>query len=344
MRESYSKNEFRAHPVEVLSLSKSSNSLVDTWLDKPGVLESACPFCGRHTSIRYKAHAHDTKDPKNTKVAITQCTCCTAAWQWPVQRTSAESVVEFLGFYESKAKESYFDPDKRSSIAELQREYIANNFKLTGSLLDIGCGDGCFAKIMAAHGWQVTGLDPALPHSYETGTIRLLCGTFAELPADEKYDVITLWDVVEHVENPFDLIVEAGKRLAPDGVMIVETGNFQSGGRITESENWWNYQMDHRWYLAPPQLAQLMIGAGLTDIRLANRVLRPWWKGEMKMPAPSLFSHIKAIVKRPHRILQIVRRYRQLLCGHKAWGAWGGMEIMTMTGRCASTSGGLGHE
>lgn len=335
MKERSSKNELGAYSVTALNLSPSGYPLPDTWLDRPEGLESACPFCGGNALIHYKVKAHDTKDPGNIEVAITQCTFCIAAWQWPLQRTQAESVVEFLGAYEAQAKESYFDPTKRASIAELQREFIVNNFEVTGSLLDVGCGDGCFAKIMATHGWQVTGLDPALPPATETGTVRLICGTFSALSADEKYDVITLWDVLEHVENPLNLIVEARKWLAPNGLMVIETGNFQSSGRITGSEDWWNYQLDHRWYLSPPQLVQLMTSAGLTDIRLATRVLRPWWKGQMSMSAPSVFNHVKAIVKRPHHIQKIFRNYRKLSCAYKAWGAWGGMEIMTLTGRCA---------
>lgn len=324
MKERSSKNELGACSVKALSLSQSDNPLSDTWLDRPGVLESACPFCGRDTLIHYKVKAHDTNDPETIRVAITQCTFCIAAWQWPLQRTQAESVVAFLGAYEAQAKESYFDPAKRASIAELQREFIVN-FALTGSLLEVGCGDGCFAKIMATHGWRVTGLDPALPSDTETETVRLICGTFSALPADEKFDLITLWDVVEHVENPLNLIVEASSWLVPNGLMVIETGNFQSSGRITSSEDWWNYQLDHRWYLSPPQLAQLMTSAGLTDIRLAARVLRPWWKGQMSMSAPSVLNHIKAMVKRPHHIQKsfvIIEIYHVLIKHGRLGAGW----------------------
>lgn len=307
--------------------------LLATWLDKAGVRESECPFCGCNLLTRYHADAHDTDFPKLNQVAITQCTSCIAAWQWPLQRTPAESVVEFLGAYDAQAKESYFDPTKRASIAQLQREFVMAEVETTGRLLDVGCGDGCFARIMAEQGWDVTGLDPALRCSVEAKNLRLIRGTFSELPAGERYDAITLWDVIEHVEDPLKLIIEAYKWLAPNGVMIIETGNFQSSGRITEAQAWWNYQLDHRWYLSPPQLAQLMCSAGLADIKLADRVLRPWWKGTMDMPAPSRLNHFKAFVKRPHYFRRVFERYQELLAAYKGWGGWGGMEIMTLTGR-----------
>lgn len=46
MKEHFSKNEVGANPVKALSLSGSGDTLLNTWLDKPRVLESECPLCG----------------------------------------------------------------------------------------------------------------------------------------------------------------------------------------------------------------------------------------------------------------------------------------------------------
>lgn len=294
---------------------------------------SKCPFCGGGELRHLSAQPYDTTSPPVGKVSITECTNCVTAWQWPFQRSIEESVSEFDAAYTTQTKESYFDPVKRAAIGDLQRQFVAANTAGPGKLLDIGCGDGCFAKIMANHGWQVTGLDPALPLSIESGAIKAIRGTFSDLPSNEYYDVITIWDVVEHVENPLGLITEATRRLAPNGLLVIETGNYQSSGRITAGENWWNYQLDHRWYLAPLQLKQMMISAGLAEIHLADRVLRPWWKGQMAMPPPRLIDQLKSLVKKPLHAMKTLSCYRQLAEGNRVWGAWGGLEIMTMTGR-----------
>ena len=65
------------------------------------------------------------------------------------------------------------------------------------------------------------------------------------------FDLITLMDVIEHVEKPDPLIVEAAARLAPSGVLVAETGNYQSAGRVQSQGAWWNDQVDHRWCLTP---------------------------------------------------------------------------------------------
>lgn len=298
---------------------------------------SQCPFCQGSALKRFTAHAHDAPELSLRKVNITECTQCVAAWQWPFHRTPEESAAEFETAYTTQIEESYFDPAKRTAIGELQQQFVAAHTARPGKLLDIGCGDGCFARIMASHGWEVTGLDPALPssalQSSQSDTAKLIRGTFSDLPEHEQYDVITVWDVVEHVENPFGLITEIASRIAPGGLLVVETGNYQSAGRITAGSHWWNYQLDHRWYLAPSQLKQMLFRVGLSDLRLADRVLRPWWKGQVAMSRPHLFSLAKSIIKHPFHAPKTLQTHLQLVEGYSAWGAWGGLEIMTVTGR-----------
>ena len=62
--------------------------------------------------------------------------------------------------------------------------------------------------------------------------------------ADATYDIVTLWDVIEHVEDPLGLLISAMAHLRPGGWLVVETGNYQSadacsparpGGRITRN-------------------------------------------------------------------------------------------------------------
>jgi len=306
--------------------------LIDKQMNPSG---QQCPFCNSTALKKFSAHASDTAVP--CSVQMVECTSCISAWQWPFHRSEKESISVFDDAYETGAEDSYFDPIKREAIATIQCDFIINQYPRTGKLLDIGCGDGSFARIMANNNWQVTGLDPALPHSVNQQpsacNIQFVRGTIDDISDNELYDVITLWDVVEHLENPQNLIAEAASRLIPGGLLVIETGNYQSAGRITAGYNWWNYQLDHRWYLAPPQLQNLMKESGLCDFRLADRVMRPWWKGRVDIPMPRLVTLIKSIVKRPFCFIDELQRYHKLWVGHTEWKEWGGLEIMTMVGR-----------
>lgn len=295
---------------------------------------SVCPFCHSVCLARYQATAYDAA-PK--MVSIIECCSCQAGWQWPLQRTEAQSAQVFDQAYGSGEEGTYFDYDKRNSVATCQREFIEKHIKTPGRLLDIGCGDGTFVRNMAQAGWQAVGLDPVIREpvikNFPAGRLTIKGDFVADLPAEEPFDLITLWDVVEHVEEPDQLIAEAVSRLAPGGMLVVETGNYQCAGRILSDRKWWNFQLDHRWYFAPPQLRAILESAGLDRINLADRVLRPWWKGSPEAKQPRLMSLIKSILMKPSQPMNAWRRHQELVQGATQWKGWSGLDIMTMFGR-----------
>jgi len=297
---------------------------------------TACPFCGHNALKLFLAKPSDLGPSSTELVNIVECILCDAAWQWPLKRTSNESINIFDDAYSTKEVGSYFDRAKRKAIAETQRQFVEKATTHIGRLLDIGCGDGFFVSAMANSGWDVTGIDPALPNALlqESKTsVHYIRGDLHKLPRNEHFDVITIWDVIEHVERPLSLVVDAASWLAPGGLLIIETGNYQSAGRVMSGVEWWNFQADHRWYLAPPQLKRLMLEAGLVDLHLAKQVLRPWWRGKNIMSIPHPLMLIKALIKNPTACFREWQRYHQLSRGAKAWKDWGGLEIMTMIGR-----------
>lgn len=292
--------------------------------------DQRCPFCGGERLRRFRVPAHDL--PSAT-VSIVECRRCDAGWQWPLQRSERESAGVFHEAYAEQTEGSYFEASRRAAVAACQREFLAQRLPRPGRLLDVGCGDGSFAREMAAAGWDVLGLDPALPAPIDEarppGRVRLTNQPLDTLPADAPFDLVTLWDVVEHVERPDRLIADAARLLAPGGRLVVETGNYQSAGRILD-DRWWNYQVDHRWYLAPPQLQAMLAEAGLGRVELADGVLRPWWTGRAGVPPPSRRALLRSVLRRPWQAVDRWQRHRRLVRGAPALQAWGGLEIMTM--------------
>lgn len=299
--------------------------------------DQICPFCEGSALIRFKAEAYDSS---SNCVSVVECTACQAGWQWPVGRTESQSAEIFNQSYSKHEDGTYFDIAKREAVATCQREFVEAHAPVPGRLLDIGCGDGTFGKNLAAAGWNVIGLDPALRvhtvQHFPPGTLTLRGENIVDLPSDRFFDVITLWDVVEHIEKPDQLISDAAARLAPGGILIVETGNYQSAGRLQSQKKWWNFQLDHRWYFAPPQLSALLTNVGLDQIAIADRVLRPSWKGKTDASPPRLIGLIKSILKRPWRAIDLWKSHCALVDGCRRWKGWSGLEIMTLVGRKSS--------
>ena len=91
-------------------------------------------------------------------------------------------------------------------------------------LLDIGTGDGSFLRFLNGHILSGVGIDPLITSTIQTKSYTLLPGSFPnDYHTDERFDVITLLAVVEHIpENELHKVADAcWNLLTPDGRVII---------------------------------------------------------------------------------------------------------------------------
>ena len=99
--------------------------------------------------------------------------------------------------------------------------------KKTPSLLDVGSGLAVFPYRMKEAGWQVTALDPderAAAHARENAGVKSVHADFLQWEPEtgERFDVITLNKVLEHVEDPITMMAHARKCIQPGGFLYIE--------------------------------------------------------------------------------------------------------------------------
>jgi len=230
-------------------------------------------------------------------------------------RSTDESIEYFQNSYTTAKESSYFDKTKKREICNLEMEFVNSLVTERGSVLDVGSGDGSFAQAAFEDGWTSYALDPAGPEREETvdgRSLRMMRGILADLERDARFNLITMWDVVEHLERPLDLILDSKNHLVPGGWLVIETGNFQSTGKVLGRKNWWCYQYDHRWYFNPTSLQELLARAGFSRFRLCRQTLRPWVGGDGKYKGPSRRNYLLRSFKRPWKTLRNVDEFKQL--------------------------------
>lgn len=103
---------------------------------------------------------------------------------------------------------------------------------LDGRLLDVGCSYGAFLELATERGWEPFGVElseKACSYARRERGLEVFHGTLeaAALPGG-GFDVVTLWDVIEHLERPRDTIREIHRLLAPGGVAVLFTINQRS--------------------------------------------------------------------------------------------------------------------
>jgi 2-polyprenyl-3-methyl-5-hydroxy-6-metoxy-1,4-benzoquinol methylase len=107
---------------------------------------------------------------------------------------------------------------------------FANSNKI--SILDIGCGTGCFITLPIAQlGYTIVGLDldkSSIDTANELNIFpnaKFLCQRIEDLPADEKFDIIICSEVLEHLQNPQELLFSMARHLKSDGMLLVTVPN-----------------------------------------------------------------------------------------------------------------------
>jgi len=97
-----------------------------------------------------------------------------------------------------------------------------------GKILDVGCATGHFLEICKERGWDVTGVEltkSAVEHCRKIG-LNVIDKKLHEAEFEEKsFDAITLWDALEHIPKPKEILKEVRKLLKDGGVLLVMVPN-----------------------------------------------------------------------------------------------------------------------
>jgi|TARA_B100001964_G_scaffold39744_1_gene43463 SAM-dependent methyltransferase len=142
-------------------------------------------------------------------------------------------------------------------------------------LLDVGCATGIFLKAANASFKYSFGIDIS---KYATDVavrelnVNVKCGTILDLNFSQQYfDVITMWDVIEHVKDPSKYIDKISNIIRPGGLMILSTGNIESIMFKIQKKKWHLLiPPKHLFYFSPKTISMLLNNYGLRVLNIAN--------------------------------------------------------------------------
>ena len=160
--------------------------------------------------------------------------------------------------------------DRRYGLAKRCR--LVTRHVRGGRLLDVGCATGDFlSEMWRQPGWLVLGIEPspaAGRYAHDQVGLTVVAGTLNDAAfADASFDAVTMWDVLEHVYRPREVIAEAARILRPGGVLVVNHPNTESIDRRLFTRLWVGYELPRHLYLYPPEmLRRLMAEHGLREV------------------------------------------------------------------------------
>jgi len=169
------------------------------------------------------------------------------------------------GTDKSGYEKNYFE-DKRYEVVVNARSRLKKIEQLKpqkGRILDIGCAAGFFLNEAKLRGWQPFGIELsnlAADFARNQLNLNVITGIFESVKLPENYyDVITAWDVIEHVFNPLRFIEKAYKILKPDGILVIGTPNIGSLAHKIRKARWKILAPpEHIFYFNPTTLKLLL--------------------------------------------------------------------------------------
>ena len=128
--------------------------------------------------------------------------------------------------------ENYLE-DKDDIIKTFARRLkVIEKYKKKGKLLDVGCGPGFFLELASGQGWQAQGVEiskKASDYARTNQKAPVFNGTIEGFKCkDGSFDVITIFDVIEHLPDPKKALLRINKLLKSNGLIVVTTPNIGS--------------------------------------------------------------------------------------------------------------------
>jgi SAM-dependent methyltransferase len=148
-----------------------------------------------------------------------RCADCESLFRHPVLEPAT-----YARLYENGAADQWHGDSERLDLATVRATLLERAGELR--VLDVGCGNGDFLDSLPARVAR-SGIEPstdAAAHAQQRG-IRVVAPAIESLPADARFDAITIIDVIEHLPEPRGLLERACAHLAPGGMVIVSTGD-----------------------------------------------------------------------------------------------------------------------
>jgi 2-polyprenyl-3-methyl-5-hydroxy-6-metoxy-1,4-benzoquinol methylase len=184
-----------------------------------------CPLCSfdeYKTVFSRPDHTHGVTDEIFN---VVKCQRCGLVFINP--RPTEE---EISNYYPAEFYDTEISPElllkSKKNVLEGKFKFIEN--LEPGRLLDIGCQKGEFLYYAANRGWDVQGVDFSnLPPNLFN--MPIFYGLLEDAPfADNSFDVITLWAVLEHLHDPVQMLNNVCRLLKPGGSVYILVPNFNS--------------------------------------------------------------------------------------------------------------------
>ena len=230
---------------------------------------SNCPICNSSKTSK----AFDAVDHFSTKETFPINDCKSCGFRFTNNFPSEDSIgryydsPDYISHSDSKTGfinrlYHFFRKQMLKKKVNLVSKQVVSRQKDNIHLLDIGSGTGYFLNAAKEKGYTVTGIEKDNnAREYAVSNFELDIKDEQSLWSieNESFDVITLWHVLEHMENLNEVVAKIKSILKPDGVVILALPNHNSYDAKKYKGYWAAYDVPrHLWHFTPDTVEKLL--------------------------------------------------------------------------------------
>lgn len=211
-------------------------------------MNNKCPWCGSE-----KAQINLwLKDEFLSKEDFHICECLNCGLSYTMPRPNKEKIGEYYKseeYYSHQENKKGFIPRLYESVKKvnLKHKYnLATQGLNVGKMLDIGCGVGDFLHTAEEHGWTCTGVEPSEDAKAIAKTktkANIINSEDMEKIPDATFELITMWHVLEHVDDLKWQIEQLHRLTKTKGRIVIAVPNYKSYDAQYYKELWAAYDV-----------------------------------------------------------------------------------------------------
>jgi len=227
----------------------------------------ACPLCGQR-GAREWLQGRDRFHGRHEKYTLVRCPTCSLVWLSDSPKPS-EMHLHYTDAYHKLISAG----GENSPVRWRERKATLRQYKQSGALLDLGCSSGAFLESLKGEPWKLYGIEMSAEGA-RTAEARsgaqVFAGDIPEAPfAPESFDVITCFDVLEHLYEPLRVMVKVREWLKPDGIFYVMVPNIDSAEARVFGTYWHGLEFPrHLFHYSPASIRYLARSVGLEEVSL----------------------------------------------------------------------------
>ena len=204
---------------------------------------------------------------------IVKCCNCGLVYKDPVEKDIKEKYGRLDDKDYLRSKEARIEKFK-IDLSKIQK------YKKEGKILDIGCGHGLFLGVAKDRGWDAYGIElskEVCKYGRSLGLNIINKGLEETNFKENSFDVITLWDVIEHVENPSETLKLSNHILKKGGIIVFSTPNIGSLFAKIMGKKWWNLVNMHLYYFDKKTIKKILEKNGFIVLKITSypRIIIP---------------------------------------------------------------------